>query len=179
MSSHEYENTDKLRENGFHVSESITIDCPVEDVYHFWRNFEQLPMFMSHLQSVETLPDGRSLWRAKMPGDLPVEWVARVVNDVPNEAIAWESTEDSMMPNAGSVHFTPSADHHSTEVHVEMDYIPPGGGVGELIAEFLVSDPKMNIKRDLRRLKEILEMELSDDTKPSWTTQAKTDMNME
>lgn len=38
-----------------HVEHAITVNRPIEQVYGFWRNFENFPRFMAHLESVEKI----------------------------------------------------------------------------------------------------------------------------
>jgi uncharacterized membrane protein len=167
MAEHENESVSVPQEQGIHVSESIVIQVPVEEIYHFWRNFEQLPMFMDHLQSVEHLPDGRWRWAAKAPAGMTVAWVAEVFNEVENEVIAWRSVENSDIANAGAVRFTPSPDNTSTQVRVEMEYVPPAGAIGAALARLFGKAPELQIRAELQRLKEILEGDLLEDTQPS------------
>ena len=77
---------------GIHVEESVTINKPIADVYRFWRNFENLPTFMQHLESVAMREEGISHWVAKGPAGVPVEWDARIINEVENSVIGWQST---------------------------------------------------------------------------------------
>src|SRR5690349_15898666 len=42
-------------ERGIHVVEAFTINKPAEELYRFWRRFDNLPTFMKHLESVQTL----------------------------------------------------------------------------------------------------------------------------
>src|SRR5690606_6743942 len=88
---------------GIHVEESVTINRPVGEVYRFWRDFENLPKFMRHLESVATREAGISHWVAKGPGGMKVEWDARIINEVDNKVIGWQSLEGSMIATAGSV----------------------------------------------------------------------------
>jgi len=151
------DNVSVPHEQGIHVSESIVINRPAEEIYRFWHNFEQLPQFMNHLESVEMLPNGHSRWVAKAPAGMKVEWEAEIINDVPNEVIGWRSLENSQVPNAGAVRFTPMPENNSTEVRVEMEYIPPAGNLGRAIATLFGKEPSMQVQQELRRLKEILE----------------------
>jgi uncharacterized membrane protein len=142
---------------GVHVTSVITIGRPAEEVYRFWRDLENLPRFMEHLESVRDLGEGRSHWRARAPAGRSVEWNAEIVEDRPNELIAWRSLPGSDVPNQGSVRFARGPGGDSTEVHVEVRYDPPAGALGAAIAKLFGEEPKQQISRDLRRLKQVLE----------------------
>ncbi len=141
---------------GIHVKQSITINAPPQQVYSFWRNLENLPKFMAHLESVE-VANGSSKWRAKAPAGASVEWEAEVTVDKPNSLIGWRSLPGSTVPNHGSVRFVPAPGNRGTEVHVELVYEPPGGAFAAVLAKLFGEEPKQQIKGDLRRLKQVLE----------------------
>jgi len=101
---------------GIRVEKSVTINSSPEALYRFWRNFENLPRFMSHLQSVTILDDKRSHWVAKGPAGADAEWDAEIINEIPNELIGWRSVDGSRVNNAGSVHFTRSIGDRGTQV---------------------------------------------------------------
>ncbi|WP_406696340.1 SRPBCC family protein [Singulisphaera sp. Ch08] len=102
------------------VTGSITINRPAEELYRFWRNFENLPRIMTHLESVQVTGDRRSHWKAKAPVGSTVEWDAEITEDRPNELIAWRSLEGADVENSGAVRFVPAPGGRGTEVHVEM-----------------------------------------------------------
>ena len=133
------------------VDESITIRRPASDVYTFWRQLENLPSVFSHLTSVTVRPDGTSRWVAKGLAGMPVQWDARVINDIENRLIGWQSLEGSTVATAGSVNFTDTG--LNTFVHVRLQYDPPAGRVGAQLASWLGDDPASAIRDDLRRLK--------------------------
>jgi uncharacterized membrane protein len=139
-----------------HVVRSITINRSPEQVYGFWRKLENLPKFMSHLESVDAQGD-TSLWRAKAPAGTHVEWRAEITLDRPNETIAWRSTEGALVPNRGAVCFKVPPNRRGTEVVVELKYEPPGGALGATIAKLFGEEPGQQIAADLRRLKQVLE----------------------
>jgi uncharacterized membrane protein len=112
-----------------HVVETITIKRPRQEVYGFWHNFENLPRFMAHLESVQVLDERRSHWKAKAPAGSTAEWDAETIEDRPNELIAWRSLEGSEIPNSGSVRFRDAPGNWGTEVRVEIQYQPPGGKI--------------------------------------------------
>lgn len=139
------------------VKQAITINRPPAELYQFWHRFENLPQFMSHLKSVQTNGDGRSHWAATAPAGTTVEWDAEVVEDRPNELIAWHSLPNAAVDNAGLVRFTPAPGNRGTEVHVEMRYDPPAGAVGAAVAKLFGEEPSQQIHDDLRHLKQVME----------------------
>jgi uncharacterized membrane protein len=139
------------------VKKSITINSSPETVYQFWRNFENLPRFMYHLESVRMTGDGRSHWVAKAPAGSTVEWDAEMTEDRPNELISWRSLEGASVENSGTVRFERGPGGRGTVVRVELNYDPPGGAVGAGIAKLFGEEPEQQIKDDLRRFKQVIE----------------------
>jgi uncharacterized membrane protein len=146
------------KQQGIHVRKSITVNRPADEVYAFWRNFENLPRFMLHLESVHVTSDGRSHWKAKAPAGTSVEWDAEITEDRPNELIAWRSVAGADVPNAGVVRFVRAAGGRGTEVHVDLRYEPPAGKVGQLVAKLFGEEPSQQVDGDLRRFKQVLEI---------------------
>jgi uncharacterized membrane protein len=142
---------------GTNVRKSVTVNRSPEEVYSFWRDFQNFPRFMQHLQSVETTEGGRSRWRARGPAGKPVEWQAEMVTDEPNRAISWRSVEGSDVRNSGSVRFQPGPNGNGTIVQVQLDYDPPGGMIGAAAAKLLWKSPDQMLDDDLRRFKQIME----------------------
>lgn len=139
-----------------HVVRAVTVRRPPEDVYAFWRDFTNLPRFMAHLESVEPSGDGRSRWRATAPAGRTLEWEAELVEDRPGELIAWRSL-GGQVGNSGSVRFTPAPGGRGTEVHVDLEYAPPGGSAAIALARAFGEEPRQQVSDDLRRLKQVLE----------------------
>ncbi len=135
----------------------VTINKPADELYRYWHDFTNLPRFMHHLEAVKELGGGRSHWRAKAPLGQSVEWDAQIINDVENELIAWQSTGDAQIGNAGSVRFTPAPFERGTEVRVTLSYMPPGGKAGVAIASLLGEEPGRQVADDLRRFKQLME----------------------
>jgi uncharacterized membrane protein len=145
------------RGQGTKVEQSITINRPVLEVYRFWRNFQNLPRFMDHLEAVTVIDETHSHWVAKGPAGTRAEWDAVIHNEIDDELIAWRSLPGSEIKNAGSVHFRPSADGAGTEVRVVLSYEPPAGKVGVAFAKLLGEEPSKQVADDLRRLKQVLD----------------------
>jgi uncharacterized membrane protein len=141
---------------GVNVEESVIINRPVSLLYRFWRNLENLPHFMTHLESVERVTDTLSRWRAKGPAGIMLEWNAEIHNEVPDRLIAWRSIEGSDVVSAGSVNFEEIAPD-TTRVRVRLQYSPPGGKAGAALARLVGADAATEIRQDLSRFKHLLE----------------------
>jgi uncharacterized membrane protein len=150
------ENVSVPGDRGTKVEHSVTINRPALELYSFWRNFENLPNFMNHLESVKRFGGNRSHWVAKAPAGTSVEWDAEVYNEKEGEMIAWRTLEGSQVASAGSVHFE-SAGDNATNVRVSLKYDPPGGKLGSLVARLFGENPQQQIEEDLARFKEIME----------------------
>ena len=142
---------------GIEVREQITIGKPPEELYRFWRDFQNLPRFMEHLESVRVLDDRRSRWTARAPAGKRVEWEAEITTDVPNERISWRSVGEADVPNFGTVRFLRAPGDRGAEVQVELRYDPPGGKLGAVVAKLFGEEPSLQVKSDLRRLKQVME----------------------
>ena len=143
--------------NEVHVETSIAINKSPEELYAFWREFKNLPIFMKNLESVTETDRWNSHWVVKGLGGARVEWDAEVYNEEENKLIAWRSLEEADVVNAGSVRFEKAPEGHGTYVRVTMNYNPPAGKLGATLAQLLGTEPLQLIKEDLRRLKQIME----------------------
>jgi uncharacterized membrane protein len=142
---------------GIHVEVSHTIDRPPKELYAFWRNFENLPRFMNHLKSVRVNDEKRSHWVATGPAGYDVEWDAEIINEEQDRSIAWRSLAGADVDNSGSVRFIAAPGNRGTEVKVVLDYIPPAGKIGSVIAKLFGEEPEGQIREDLRRFKRLME----------------------
>ena len=140
-----------------HVETSIIIDKSRQQLYSFWREFKNLPLFMKHLESVTSTDEGRTHWVAKGIGGIKVEWDAEIYNEIENELIAWRSVDNTDVVNAGSVRFQAAPTGHGTYVRVTLNYNPPAGSVGATLGQLLGAEPGQLIKEELRRLKQLME----------------------
>jgi uncharacterized membrane protein len=140
------------------IVKTIAVNRPPEEVYRFWRDFQNLPRFMSHLEAVDILDDRRSHWRTKGPAGMTIEWDAEIEDDQPHELIAWHSLEGSDVDHRGLVRFEPAPGGRGTILRVELNYRPPGGAAGALFARLFGSDPEQQMDRDLRQFKQVMEV---------------------
>lgn len=158
-------------DEGVRVDQAITIEKPVQEVYGFWRQLENLPRFMRHLKSVTVRDDLHSHWVVKGPGGKELQWDAEVIEQRENEMISWRSLPDADVDNAGSVWFTSVPGGQGTVLRIEMKYVPPGGKTGAIVSKLFRQDADSEIGEDLNRLKRLLETgQLPEDEKSDGTT---------
>jgi uncharacterized membrane protein len=139
------------------IRTSMIIDNPKEEVYYFWRQLNNLPVFMKHLQSVEETDPFRSHWIVKGPGGIgTLEWDAEIVKEVPGELIGWRSLPGSSIATAGRITFRETV-NGGTEIDVMITYRPPAGYVGSGLAWLLNPTFENMLVRDIKRFKNYME----------------------
>ncbi|WP_294957833.1 YgaP-like transmembrane domain [uncultured Flavobacterium sp.] len=132
------------------------INKPVSEVYAFWRNLENLPKFMNHLDSIQCENSNISQWTAKGPAGIgKISWKAEIVKDEKDKLLSWNSLEGSTIKNAGKVTFKPKG--KATEIDVTISYHAPLGIAGESAAKLLNPYFEKLVKDDISNLKVYLE----------------------
>ena len=143
--------------SGIKFKKSITIDRPAAELYAFWRNLENIPLFVEILESVQVLDNNRSVWTVRTPGGYPLHWKAEIVTDRVNEMIGWRSSPDSEIETAGSIRFEPAPGNRGTVVRVAFEYSPPAGRAGAAVASAFGNRPGALVDLALRRFKQRME----------------------
>jgi uncharacterized membrane protein len=139
---------------GVKIDREVVVNAPPEKLYGIWRNFENLPRLLSHVERVEVLSPTRSRWTLKSP--VSVSWEAELINDKINELIAWRSAGNPWVDHAGSVTFERIGDNAS-RVHVSLQYDPPGGRIGHAVASLFAEDAGSKVEQDLVEFKRAVE----------------------
>ncbi len=146
------------RFNGYDVvGRTVTINRPRADVYRTWRDFSRLPEFMENIRAVRPSGADRTVWTIAAPAGTAVEIETEVVTDRPDELIAWRSVEGSDIDTEGHVTFRDAPGGRGTEVEAVIAYKAPGGELGRLIAALFQKEPAIQGRRELKRLKMLLE----------------------
>lgn len=149
----------KEKPNNINIRTTMVVKKPRHEVYGSWRRLENLPFFMSHLDSVTSVDDKRSHWEAKLPGNFAkVSWDAEIVSDEPGRLISWKSVEGSAIENTGRVEFVDAPGNGSTVVKVVFSYVPPvSGTIAEGAAKLLSPALEKIIKDDIHGFKQYIE----------------------
>ena len=151
------ESADFAQTRPHEASASFAILSTPERAYRLWRDFENLPRFMRHLESVNRNTDGQWRWTAIGPLGSRISWNAEIVDDVENERISWRSLPGSQVENRGMIEFRPGPREGGIIATLRMQYVPPGGAFGKAFATFLGKNPEFAVREDLRRFKAWLE----------------------
>ena len=138
-------------------SSSIVINASPDALYNFWSDFENFPLFMRHLESVEKRDNGHSHWVALGPMGTHIEWDAEITNQSKGQSISWRSLPGSDLELEGTVSFTPLSHERGTMISAEVRYRPGAKQAGVQFAKLLGKDPSFLMKQDLRRLKALIE----------------------
>lgn len=136
---------------------TFLVNSSSQKAYDLWRNFENLPHFMSHLKSVRALDGQRSEWVAFGPMDREVRWTAEITEDRQNERISWRALPGSEIENSGFVEFRPDPQNRGTFVTAQVQYGLPGGPVSVGLATMLGKHPEFVVREDVRRFKALVE----------------------
>lgn len=139
------------------VGRTVTINRPRAELFAFWRDFKNLPLFMENIVAVDVLDDRRSRWTVEAPAGKTVEWTSTIVEEQDGAVIAWESDKDADIKNTGRIEFRDAPPGRGTEVTATIVYDPPGGDLGKLIAKLFLKEPKVQARHDLRRFKQLME----------------------
>ncbi|KZY48227.1 cyclase [Roseovarius sp. HI0049] len=135
---------------------SVTINRPRAEVYSFWRDFSNLASFMSNVEAVKTEGD-LTIWTIAAPAGGSVTVRTRIVSDRENEEIAWRSVEGSDIDTEGKVMFRDAPADRGTEVEAVIAYVPPAGRLGQAIAKLFWTEPRVQGRHELKRLKMLME----------------------
>jgi uncharacterized membrane protein len=138
------------------LAESVTIARPARELYDFWRDPANLTQVMENIVSIERLDATRSRWTVKAPLGRQVSWESVVTEDRPGESITWQSAKGADVTNSGRVEFR-DAGERGTVVRATIAYEPPGGTIGQIVAKLFQREPRIQTRRDLHRLKQLME----------------------
>jgi uncharacterized membrane protein len=136
---------------------SVLLNCTPEEAYSRYRNFEDLPTFMSHLESVTKIGDRQYRWIARGPLEIPVQWDAEVFDEQVGQSISWRSLPDSPVTMQGSVRFASAPANRGTYLSAVTRFDHPASNLARTFAKLLGKDPNFLMQQDLRRFKALIE----------------------
>jgi uncharacterized membrane protein len=135
----------------------VTINVKPDTLYDFWRQLDNLPLFVRRLQSISITDERTSHWVMQTAAGFTVEWDAEITEDVPGRGIAWRTLPGAEVPHSGIVSFEAAPAGRGTVLRVRLRYEPPAGMVGLNVSRLLGDEPRQQLKADLLRLKQLVE----------------------
>jgi uncharacterized membrane protein len=141
--------------DAINIRKSLNVNAPVDEVYQLWSHFENFPRFMSNVEEIRDLGNGRSHWVVKGPIGAKIEFDAEITENVPNQVLSWRTMPESQIQHKGKVNF--KENQKGTQLNVNLIYSPPAGVAGHAVAKMFGKDPKAEMNADLARLKSLLE----------------------
>lgn len=135
---------------------SIEIARPVEDVFAFVKDFENLPLVVRSLRSVVDFQDGRSRWEAYSPSGDIIQWSSVVTKYVPNSVIAWESVPGEMVEARVAIRFAPVGPAR-TRLEVEASYRPAKTALRDAIRALATASLEDRVRKDMEHARFYLE----------------------
>lgn len=139
------------------IGRTVTIDRPRAEIYAFWLDFKNLPSFMENIRDVAITGPQTARWSIAAPFGQSVSIETRLVEEREGELLAWESLPGSDIDAHGIVLFRDAPGDRGTEVEAIVSYRPPGGAAGRLVATLFQKEPAIQGRRELKRLKMLLE----------------------
>jgi uncharacterized membrane protein len=141
-----------------YVGRSVLINRPRQELFAFWRDFQNLPRFMENIESIRPAVGHKHMvWTVKAPAGQTVELETEVTEIVENQSIAWQSTENSDIATKGKVSFADAPAGRGTVVTASIAYDPPAGDLGRLVAKLLAAEPNIQARHELKRFKMLME----------------------
>jgi uncharacterized membrane protein len=132
------------------VERSIEVDVPLSVAYNQWTQFEDFPRFMEGVEEIRQINDSHLFWRVNLAG-VTREFHAEIVEQRPEERIAWRSSEGVMHSGVATFHrIAPDKTRIMVQIREEPD------GVTERLGEALGMLDR-RVKGDLERFKAMLE----------------------
>ncbi|MFM7023106.1 MAG: SRPBCC family protein [Flavobacteriales bacterium] len=147
----------ELKYKPVQIQESIYVDSPREEVYKAWRNLQNLPLFMKHLEEVREIDTKRSIWKANFQGLPTIEWKAEILDEIEGKLLTWQSDKDSMIHNSGRVSLFDAPIGRGTEIHVKIVHMPPAGTAGTAVARVFNNLFERLIREDVLKFKLLME----------------------
>ena len=157
-----YSQIDKLTAEAININihSSFIVNKPRMEVYKFWRNLDNLPLFMNHLERVDIIDNEHSHWIVKIPnGVTTMSWNVEIAHDIPGELIGWSSMPGSVIDNAWKVSFSDTEDGKATIVDITIRYRQPAGSLCSMLSHIFNPTFKNMVAMDIQNFKQYMDAE--------------------
>lgn len=145
------------KQNEENIYRSITINRSPAEIYTFFHNFGNLPLFMKDLAALTVVSETISHWVVQLEHGPKFEWDAEITEEKYAEMIAWRTIGKTEIQQKGTIWFSKTAHDRGTIVRLHMLYTIPAGKLGKLATQLVGEDPDSIMQTNLSRLKAYLE----------------------
>jgi len=137
------------------IEASVTIHRPVEEVFRFYRDFQNLPRFLGDVMEIELIGPATSRWTIQGPLGIQVHWTMQVTEERTNELIRYQTVTSPLLRTSWDILFAPGPQAGETEVREVMKV--PLGRLGRLVLALLGKFPAEEVHANLHRLQQVIE----------------------
>jgi uncharacterized membrane protein len=139
------------------LGSNILVNASPQDAYRFWRDLENSPRWMNHIESVNVLDQHRSHWTAAGPLGAKLQWTSEITDEREGESIAWRSLPGSDLAVEGRVAFQAAPNDRGTIVSSRVRYRLANRAFASAASGFLGRQANFFLRQDLRRFKALIE----------------------
>jgi uncharacterized membrane protein len=136
---------------------TILVNASPQEAFRFWRDLDNAPRWMNHIESVNELGDRKSKWIAVGPMGVKLHWTAEITDQRDGEYIAWRSLPGSDLNVNGRVEFKQAPGNRGTIVSSRMLYSIANSALRGAASGFIGRQAKFFVRQDMRRFKALLE----------------------
>jgi uncharacterized membrane protein len=140
----------------FRFEKEVVIHQPLETVYSFCAQYENLPRIMNNLKSVRSIGESRTHWVMKGPDSIVIEWDAVTMTE-PNEAISWRSIEGSEIKTTGAILLKSIGNKRATSLTLKLYYAPAFSEFPGIFSELFNSETSRQLEAGLEQFRNRIE----------------------
>lgn len=166
MQSDKFASSDENKIDENRIEASVAIQCPLEQVFAFYRDFKNLPTFLGDVMDIQETGPATSRWTIQGPLRIRVHWTIKVTEERANQLICYETTSAPGLRTCWEIYFS-APRKGETEVREVMK--APLGRIGRAALALIGKFPAEEISANLRRLKQVMETGKVTDTSYSVT----------
>lgn len=134
----------------------VTIGKSIDDVFRFFRDFSNIPLFVKEIKRVELLTPLVSRWTFEKEGEKET-WETEIVKDEFCNLIEWKVIGESEFGHSAIATFRKATADLGTVVTLKFSDDRKHGKLSSVISYFLGKEPKPQSYIILRNLKALLE----------------------
>jgi uncharacterized membrane protein len=131
---------------------SITIGRPAAELHALWLRSDTQTRVWAHFAEVKAVDERTTEWITKGPAGGEYRWRTQMREDGPNQ-LGWSTIDSADVANEGSLRLRDAPGDRGTELHLNVQFDPPGGAVGKAISKLFHIVPQEIVRKALYRFR--------------------------